>query len=165
MLHVSQFKTWNGTAGIIFCISFNWFKKVLLQETVCFLRREKFYPANVPSLALGAQCSQWNVDYLVLSYMTYKIWGHTPSNPTFYFDPAKKTEHSRCDGTSSYRVTALFLESLVTAYRYHIRTQIEKVHFLYISRINLVSFCSLIIIFLRSRLVYSLHFNYVMVIV
>ena len=78
--------------------------------------------------------------------MTYKIRGHTPSKPTFYFDPAKKTEHNRCDGTSSYSVAALSLESLVTAYRYHIRTQMEKVYFLYISRINLVSFCSLIII-------------------
>ena len=57
MLLVSQFKTWNGTAWIIFCIS------VLLQETIRFLRGDKFYPANVPSLALGAQCSQWNVDY------------------------------------------------------------------------------------------------------
>ena len=40
----------------------------------------------------------------------------------------------------------------------------EKVHFLYISRINLVSFCSLIIFFLRLRLVYSFDFNYVVVI-
>ena len=101
--------------------------------------------------------------HIVLSYMTYKIWGHTPSKPTFYFDPAKKTEHNRFDGTSSYSVTALFLESLVTAYRCHIRTQMEKVQFL--SRINLVSFCSLIITFLRLRLVYSFDFNYVVVIV
>ena len=72
--------------------------------------------------------------------MTYKIRGHTPSNPTFYFDPAKKTKYNRCDGTSSYGVTALFLESLITAHRYHIRTQMENVHFFYISRINLVSF-------------------------
>ena len=69
---------------------------------------------------------------IVLSYMTYKIWGHTPSNLTFYFDPAKKTEDNRCDGTSSYSVTALFLESLITAYRYHIRTQMENMHFFYI---------------------------------
>ena len=41
----------------------------------------------------------------------------------------------------------------------------EKVHFLYISRINLVSFCSLILIFLRLRLVYSYDFNDVVVIV
>ena len=67
--------------------------------------------------------------------MTYKIWGHTPSNQTFYFDPAKKTEHNRFDGTSSYSVTALFLESLITAYRDHIRT-----HFFYKYSINLVSF-------------------------
>ena len=39
----------------------------------------------------------------------------------------------------------------------------EKVQFL--SRINLVSFCSLIITFLRLRLVYSFDFNYVVVIV
>ena len=71
-------------------------------------------------------------DPIVLSYMTYKIWGHTPSNPTFYFDPAKKTEHNRFDGTSSYNVTALFLESLVTAYRCHIRTQMENSFLLYI---------------------------------
>ena len=41
----------------------------------------------------------------------------------------------------------------------------EKMHFLYISRINIVSFCSLIIILLRLRLVYSFDFNYVVVIV
>ena len=41
----------------------------------------------------------------------------------------------------------------------------EKVISLYISRINLVSFCSLIIIFLRLRLVSSFDFNYVVVIV
>ena len=64
--------------------------------------------------------------------MTYKIWGHTPSKPTFYFDPAKKTEHNQCDGTSNYSVTALFLETLNTAKRYHIRTQMENVHFFYI---------------------------------
>ena len=69
---------------------------------------------------------------LVLSYMTYKICGHTPSNPTFYFDPAKKTEHNRCDGTSSYGVTALFLESLITAYRYHIWTLGKRAFLLYI---------------------------------
>ena len=73
--------------------------------------------------------------HIVLSYMTYKILGHTPSDPTFYFDPAKKTEHNRFDGTSSYSVTALFLESLITAYRDHIRT-----HFFNIFSINLVSF-------------------------
>ena len=57
--------------------------------------------------------------------MTYKIRGHTPSNRTFYFDPVKKTEHNRCDGASSYSVIALFLESLITAYSYHIRTQMK----------------------------------------
>ena len=39
---------------------------------------------------------------------------------------------SRCDGTSSYSVTALFLETLNTAKRCHIRTQMENVHFFYI---------------------------------
>ena len=34
-----------------------------------------------------------------------------------------------------YSVTALFLESLITAHRY-IKTQMENVHFFYISRIN-----------------------------
>ena len=67
--------------------------------------------------------------------------------PTFYFDPAKKTEHNRCDGTSSYSVTVLFLDSLITAYGYHIRTQMENVHFFYKSRINLVSDITLIIFF------------------
>ena len=76
-----------------------------------------------------------------------QVLGHTPSNPTFYIDLAKKTEHNRCDGTSSNSVTALFLESLITAYRYHIRTQIATMHFFYISRINLASFFSLIIFF------------------
>ena len=78
------------------------------------------------------RCREQSFAILVLSYMTYKILGHTPSKPTFYFDPAKKTEHNRCDGTSSYSVTALFLESLNTAKRYHIRTQMENVHFIYI---------------------------------
>ena len=63
MLCVSQFKTWNGTTGIIFCILFRGFGKVLLQETICFIRGNKFYPASVPLHALGAQCSQWDVDY------------------------------------------------------------------------------------------------------
>ena len=40
-----------------------------------------------------------------------------------------------------------------------------KVHFIYISKINLVSFRSLIIFFLRLNLVYSFDFNYVEVIV
>ena len=34
-------------------------------------------------------------------YMLFQI-------TTCIFDPAKKTEHNRCDGTSSYSVTALF---------------------------------------------------------
>ena len=34
--------------------------------------------------------------------------------------------------SSSYSVTALFLETLNTAKRYHIRTQMENVHFFYI---------------------------------
>ena len=72
---------------------------------------------------------------LIRSLIIYDLQdlSHTPSNPTFYFDPAKKTEHNRCDGISSYSVTALFLESLITAYRYHIGTQMENVHFFYIS--------------------------------
>ena len=49
MMCVSPFKTWNGTTGIIFCISFQEFGKVLLQETICFLRVDKFYLASVPS--------------------------------------------------------------------------------------------------------------------
>ena len=35
-------------------------------------------------------------------------------------------------GTSSNTVTALFLETLNTAKRYHIRAQMENVHFFYI---------------------------------
>ena len=35
-------------------------------------------------------------------------------------------------GTSSYSATALFLETLNTVKRYHIRTQMENVHFFYI---------------------------------
>ena len=66
---------------------------------------------------------------------------------SFYFDPAKKTEHNRCDSSSSYNVAALYLESLITAYRYHIRTQMENVNFFYISRINRVSCFTLIIFF------------------
>ena len=54
MLCASQIKTWNGTTGIIFCISFHGFGTVLLQETICFLNRGKFYLASVPSHALGA---------------------------------------------------------------------------------------------------------------
>ena len=46
----------NGTTGIIFCISFHGFGKVLLQETICFLRGDKFYPASAPSHALTEQC-------------------------------------------------------------------------------------------------------------
>ena len=72
----------------------------------------------------------------------------------------KKTEHNRFDGTSSYSVTALFLESLITAYRDHIRA-----HFFYIFSINLVSLFTLIIIFFRLNIVYSFDFNYVVVIV
>ena len=71
-----------------------------------------------------------------------------PSNPTFYKSPGKETEHNRWDGISSYSVTALFLESWISAYRYHIRTQMENVHFFYISRINLASFfCAGILFF------------------
>ena len=55
----------NGTTGIIFCISFHGFGKVFLQETICFLRGDKFYPASAPSHALRAQCSEWNVDYRI----------------------------------------------------------------------------------------------------
>ena len=39
-------------------LSFYEFGKVLLQETICFLREDKFYLASVPSHALEAQCSQ-----------------------------------------------------------------------------------------------------------
>ena len=98
--------------------------------------------------------------HIVLSYMTYKIRGHTPSNPTFYYDPAKKTEHNRFDGTSSYSVTAIYLESLISAYRDHIRT-----HFFYIYSINQVSFFFADNSFLRLNIVYSFDFNYVVVIV
>lgn len=52
-----------------------------------------------------------------------KIWGHTPSNPTF----------------SSFCTLSLFLEMLNTTYRYHIRTRTENMHFFYISIVDLVS--------------------------
>ena len=82
---------------------------VISQEKSLKLRQQLVFSYTV-KITLPHACLQ-----VVLSYMTYKIWGHTPSNPTFYFDPAKKTEHNRCDGISCYSVTALFLESLITS--------------------------------------------------
>ena len=75
MLCVSQFKTWNRTTGIIFCISFHGFGKVLLQETICFLIGDKYYPANVPSHDLGTQCSQWNVNYHIHPTLLFSVQG------------------------------------------------------------------------------------------
>ena len=45
----------------------------------CFARGSKFRPINVPSQALGAYCSQWNVYYLIRSSVFHSSFKLYPS--------------------------------------------------------------------------------------